>query len=102
MPKFHIPIIAEVEAADIDEARRAATRLVESLSFKTFAGGEEGKITPTTLMLANDSQTARSGQRVVIIHPNECDADYSPEDYEARKLATSNEESTQPEQQEEN
>jgi hypothetical protein len=92
MSKYHIPVIVEVECDSIDEARRATQRMIESVSFKEFSGGDEGKKpTPATMRIANDGMKAKTGQRVFLIHPEDSNADYSPEEYEAERAAKTSE-----------
>jgi hypothetical protein len=84
--KIHIPVIFEIECADIDEARRATQRAIETMSFKDFKGGDEAKATPITMRIADDGMKAKTGQRVYLLHPSDAagGADYSPEEYEAK------------------
>jgi hypothetical protein len=70
MPKFHIPIIAEVEASSIEEARIIAYKAMDDLV-----------VDKTKFAIADDSNEIKTGQRLVILHPTDVDAEYDPELY---------------------
>lgn len=71
MPKFDIPVIATVDAANIDEARQAVYKSIE---------GDELPAN-TELALADDTLTTRTNQRVVILHPEDVANDYDVNEY---------------------
>jgi len=81
--KYHIPVIAEIEASSIEEARRAAYKALETIKLEEFKGGDEAETTPITLAVANDECRAKTGQRIFILHPSDTDSDYNPDDYAA-------------------
>lgn len=90
MPKFDIPVIMTVEAATIDEARQRAYKAVEAVNetAKYSCDGADGSVVADNmenieLNMADDSITDRVNRRFVILHPNDVDASYSPEEYEA-------------------
>jgi hypothetical protein len=72
MPTFHIPIIAEVEAETIDAARVLAYKAMDDLV-----------VEKTKFSIADDSRQIKTGQRLIILHPPDADAEYDPEIYEA-------------------
>jgi hypothetical protein len=82
MPKFHVPLVVEVECASLNEARTVVYRILETVSLKDFPGGEGGKITPTEIVMADDSQKDRANHRIVFLHPEDVSSCYDSEAYE--------------------
>lgn len=82
MAKYHVPIIAEIECASIDDARKAVYKALQTISLEGFRGGDEGAATPIKMVMANDGMKTKTGQRVFLLHPEDVACDYSPDDYE--------------------
>jgi hypothetical protein len=82
--KFHVPVMMEVTCNSLEEAQRAAYKAIDSVAFKGFRGGDEGQETPIDIVMINDGHRAKNGQRVFFLHPSDTDADYDPDEYEAR------------------
>lgn len=64
MSKYHIPIIAEVEASSMDEARQFAYENIEKFKSEKM-----------TAIFGNDDRQMKDGQRVFILHPPDVSAD---------------------------
>lgn len=70
--RFEIPVILEVEASDIHEARELVYRSL----LKTVAVPEPNTKciqlpTGTTAIMADDNHTIKDERRVVVLHPGE-------------------------------
>jgi hypothetical protein len=90
--KYDIPIIASVEAENIDEARQLVYKAVEIVS---TSNEDEGVVAAAMrgieLNMADDSNTDNYNNRLVFLHPNDVDSNYDVESYNA-KLDKNNEE----------
>jgi hypothetical protein len=75
MPTFHVPIIAEVEAGSLVDARKLAYKAMDDL-----------EIDKVKLLIANDENIIKDGRRIVLLHPEDACSDYDPEEYAASKL----------------
>ena len=74
---YDIPVIMSVEADNIEEARQLAYAAVEDkgVMHETLATGG------VVLTMADDSATNRIGQRLVILHPEDCASNYDADAY---------------------
>ena len=84
MSKYHVPVICEVEAESMEDARLATNKAIETVSsMKGFGGKNCEKTAEITLRIADDGRQAKNGQRVVLLHPSNTHSDYNQEEYEA-------------------
>lgn len=67
--KFEIPLILEIEASNIQEAREIVYRSL----LQTVASNNNQKVFAfpkgTTAIMADDTNTIKEGHRIVILHP---------------------------------
>jgi len=85
MSKFDIPVIVQVEAATIDEARQRAYKAIQTIEEPGSGHSETiyAAMVGIEMSMADDSQTDNYNHRLVFLHPSDVDANYSPEEYEA-------------------
>lgn len=76
MPLFDIPIIASINAETIEEARQQVYGLVE------YHNNHQHDYPHVELNMGDDSYKASGNRRAVILHPEDADSEYSPEEYE--------------------
>jgi hypothetical protein len=83
MPKFDIPVIVQVDTDDIDNARQSVYALLEELAGDhPVAPVNHDKV---KLAIANDEYKTKDGRRLVILHPENAHAEYSPDEYAANR-----------------
>jgi hypothetical protein len=86
--KYDIPVIVSVESKDIEEARRIVYQSVESYNdggaFDPQSIGDLKYPDDVSMNMADDSNTTRTHQRVVFLHPTDTHNTYSQEEYNAK------------------
>lgn len=76
MAKFDIPLIATIECDDIDQAREAVYRVLDD---------KFGTDKQIHLSMADDNRSLKDGSRIVLLHPNDTDNLYDPEEYAKKR-----------------
>lgn len=78
MPKYDVPVIVQVNAKDIEEARKITYKMIDELANDLFTPFDPGTV---NISIADDEQRINDGRRIVLLHPADTDSEYDPKAY---------------------